>query len=92
MPLAKEDIDDQVKLLMDIQQRVVRVEENTKRNADLVTKVDDISEQVSKAHYDVEDANHRIDYLRDMTYGMVVFIAVYIIAPIFVDIVSKFLQ
>lgn len=91
MTLAKEDIDGQVKLLMDIQQRVVRVEENTKRNADLVNKVDDISEQVSKAHYEVEEANHRIDYLRDVTYGVVVFIAIYIIAPIFIDIVSKFL-
>jgi len=91
MTLAKEDIDGQVKLLMDIQQRVVRVEENTKRNADLVNKVDDISEQASKAHYEVEEANNRIDYLRDVTYGIVIFITIYIIAPIFIDIVSKFL-
>ena len=91
MNMAKEEISDEVKLLMEFQQRLARIEENTKNTSNLVDKVDEIADQSAKAQHAAEEANLRINSLRDVTYGMVAFIALYIVAPLVVDLVSKYL-
>jgi trans-aconitate methyltransferase len=84
-----QEFTDEMKMLMDIQQRIARVEANTSDLKSIESKADQAVTQANASYSLAQEAIHRTESQKTTLYAVIGFVAVSVLAPLLIEIATK---